>query len=127
MIRQYTPEDSAIVVFGADWSSEIAYYAQRKSFTVPGWFEGYDMVWKEPTSFIGGKKLGAIVFCVFENKPSLRDLTERPDIKLQPRLINVEPCYIWLPIAESYVLPNSNRSILPVRIFDNTSDSIPEG
>jgi len=127
LIRKYTPEDSGIVVFGDDWSSEIAYYAQRKSFTVPGWAKVYDTVWKDPASFLGGKELGAIVFCTYRNKPTFKDIAERPDIKRQPKLINVAPCYIWLPNAESYVLPSSNHPIISLRIFDKTSGSILEG
>src|SRR5205814_806834 len=32
-VRNNTPPDSAIVVFGNDWSSDIAYYSERKSLT----------------------------------------------------------------------------------------------
>ena len=118
LIRQNTPEDSGIVVFGLDWSSEIAYYAQRKSFTVPGWSNKYETVWKEPTSFLGGKELGAIVFCTYYDKPTFRDIVERPDIKRQPRLINVAPCYIWFPSTESNILPSSSFPIISLRIVD---------
>jgi hypothetical protein len=35
--NQTSPED-VFVLFGYDWSSEVAYYAQRKSLTVPEWY-----------------------------------------------------------------------------------------
>jgi hypothetical protein len=44
VVRRYTPRDSAVIVFGlmstgsvepiSAWSSEIAYYSERKSLTV---------------------------------------------------------------------------------------------
>lgn len=39
-IERYTKEDDVIVVFGADWSSEIPYYLQRRAIMIPGWFQG---------------------------------------------------------------------------------------
>jgi len=60
IVRTYTDKNSAIVVFGYDWSSEIAYYSERKSFTVPEWFVQYNDVWNDPAAFLGDKKLGAV-------------------------------------------------------------------
>jgi hypothetical protein len=98
-VRENTPEDSGIVIFGADWSSEIAYYAQRKSFTVPNWFKQYGEAWNVPASFLGEKKLGAIVFCM-DNQISLEKIMEQPDVKRQPQLLQVGKCYLWLPRSE---------------------------
>jgi hypothetical protein len=35
MAKEKTPADSALVVLGDDWSSEIPYYAERKAVTPP--------------------------------------------------------------------------------------------
>jgi len=40
IVRLNTPQDSAILVYGYDWSSEIPYYAQRKALVSPNWREG---------------------------------------------------------------------------------------
>jgi len=41
IVRQHTPEDSAIMVYGWDWSSEIPYYAHRKAYVAPGWGKSF--------------------------------------------------------------------------------------
>jgi hypothetical protein len=108
-VRENTPEDSGIVVFGADWSSEIAYYAQRKSFTVPNWFKHYGDVWNAPASFLGEKKLGAIVFCM-NDQISLVKIMEQPDVKRQPQLLQIGKCYLWLPRSEPVKTEHSGTS-----------------
>jgi hypothetical protein len=97
VIRRYTPTDSAIVIYGADWNGTIAYYSQRKSFTVPSWVTFYDAVWKDPALFIGGKELGALVFCQQGGELRLRNIMARPDIKEMPTLFAVDGCRIWFP------------------------------
>ena len=37
LIQNKTPTDSAILVFGEDWSSAFAYHSQRRAFTQPNW------------------------------------------------------------------------------------------
>jgi hypothetical protein len=37
-IKNQTSSGDVFVLFGYDWSSEVAYYAQRKSLTVPDWY-----------------------------------------------------------------------------------------
>lgn len=62
-LRSNTFKDSAIIIFGNDWSSDIGYYAQRKSFTVSDSFSGYEAVWLDPEKYLGGLPLSAIVVC----------------------------------------------------------------
>jgi hypothetical protein len=50
------------LVYGYDWSSEIAYYSERKAITVPEWGDPSDVL-RNIEKFTGGKSLGAIVVC----------------------------------------------------------------
>jgi hypothetical protein len=69
-VRERTPPDSPIVVYGMDWSSELPYYAQRRAIAVPPWFNGLQAVWAEPERFLGGVTPSAIVICRGEGIPS---------------------------------------------------------
>jgi hypothetical protein len=70
VLRENTPTNSGFVAFGNDWSSTLAYYAQRKSFTVPAFFRNYDGAWKDPGRFLGPLRLGAIVTCPSREAPT---------------------------------------------------------
>ena len=96
VVRRYSPEDSGIVVFGADWNSTIAYYSQRKALTVPNWAI-YDAAWQNPSAFLGGKQLGALVFCPGGKGVNFKRIMERPDVSSRPTLFNVNGCFIWFP------------------------------
>ncbi|MBV8753935.1 MAG: phospholipid carrier-dependent glycosyltransferase [Hyphomicrobiales bacterium] len=65
MARARTPPDSSLLVLGQDWSSTVAYYAQRKSLTVPDWMRlGYwQRMLAEPQKFLGPVPLGGIIVC----------------------------------------------------------------
>jgi hypothetical protein len=95
-IRANTPEDSGVVVFGLDWSSEVAYYAQRKAFAVPDWFAGYGDVWADPAKHLGGLKLGALVFCPSEMQRDMEQILAQPDVSRQPDLQRIGNCHLWL-------------------------------
>jgi len=58
-----TPRDSAFIAFGCDWSSEIGYYAERKSFTTPNYFPDIDDLWSHPENYLGGLEFSAVVIC----------------------------------------------------------------
>ena len=76
-VRERTPADSPIVVYGLDWSSELPYYAQRRAIAVPSWFDGWQAVWAEPERFLGGVKPSAIVICPGEGTPSEAQVADR--------------------------------------------------
>jgi hypothetical protein len=76
-LRRLTDPDDAILVYGYDWSSQIGYFAQRRSFTVPDWPGKLDEVWANPQAFLGGKQVGAIAVCNAAYKPTPHQITER--------------------------------------------------
>ena len=64
IIKKNTNENSAILVYGWDWSSEVIYYSQRKGITMPQWSTGEistEMFVDKVTQMMGGLPLGALV------------------------------------------------------------------
>ena len=63
-IKFNTRVDENILVYGLDWSSELAFASQRKSATLAPWMKGYEESYKNPSSAFGGISPGAIVNCI---------------------------------------------------------------
>ena len=126
LISRYTPEESGVVIFGllsqdkeapGFWSSEIAYYSQRKALTRK---EGSSRLGDDPAAFLGGKKVGAIVFCLPKevNIERYTRIMSRYAIDNRPHLFKVDKCYVWLPMAHSVTLPNGTM-LFPTQSFRN--------
>jgi hypothetical protein len=94
VLKRYTPEDSAFVAFGYDWSSELAYYSERKSFTVAPFFRNYDRAWLEPEAYLGGAELGAIVGCPNARGPSREQFLKRFEADARWMLVDVGECQV---------------------------------
>jgi 4-amino-4-deoxy-L-arabinose transferase-like glycosyltransferase len=62
-LKNNTPSASGIVVLGQDWSSEVAFFAERKSVTVKDWFGHYHELWEYPEKFLGPVPVAAIAVC----------------------------------------------------------------
>ena len=119
VIRRYTPDDTGIIVFGlneglSSISPEVPYFSQRKGFTVPDWAE--NRMENDPASYLGGKALGAIVFCSTINKDLYNRLIERYSETSSPRLFRVSGCYVWLPHTPAVVLADGT-SVLPTEFL----------
>jgi hypothetical protein len=80
-IKKNTAPTSSIVIFGADWSSETAYYSQRKAFTVPGWHRDFETIWQNPQYFVGSRPLSAIVFYNDLSQMQGKSPTDHPLVK----------------------------------------------
>lgn len=81
-LREITRPETGLVVFGSDYSSEVAFQAQRKTMTVPPWFTEYKELWENPKKYLGDLPLAAIVIC-----PSSDFF---PDIKGFPDLLDLK-------------------------------------
>jgi len=64
-IKIKTRPDENILVYGLDWSSELAFASQRKSATLTPWMKGYEKSYRIPSSAFGGVNPGAIVDCIW--------------------------------------------------------------
>jgi hypothetical protein len=80
--RSHTDPDDVLLVFGADWSSEIPYYATRRAMLVPDWMgtESLKKMRVDPHSFTGTLKLGMVIAC--PNK-----LADQPSTKAEFKLL----------------------------------------
>jgi hypothetical protein len=63
LIREQTPPGARILVYGLSMSSELAYYAQRKSATIPDDYPRLDEPLTEPAHFFAQDRIGALVLC----------------------------------------------------------------
>jgi hypothetical protein len=114
VINRYTPTDSGILVFGLypgidGQCLEIAYLSQRKGLTVPDYKE--ELVGDDPAAFLGGKELGAMVFCATKDKERTKRYNrwiERYSTSPEPRLFRVFGCYVWLPATPVVTLTAGN-------------------
>jgi len=64
IIKQNTKRQEAIIVFGDDWSSALAFHSQRYSLTLPKWPSlgiSPNQVLDEHSSMLGKRPIGAIV------------------------------------------------------------------
>ncbi len=96
-LEEQTPANSGLVIFGQDWSSELAFHAQRKSITVPPWFTEYQNLWKHPEKFLGPLPVGAIVVCPSPGGfPGPADVNERITAEPGWRLVRMDDCQILL-------------------------------
>jgi hypothetical protein len=96
IVRRYTPVGTGFVAFGREWSSELGYYAQRKSFTVPGYFTEYARAWQEPAGFLGDTPLGALVVCPSQSGPTLADAARRLESEPQWILVEALDCAVLI-------------------------------
>ena len=64
-VKELVPADQGLLVLGQDWSSEIPYYSERKSLALPNWMPLplIQQALDDPERFLGGQKLGGIVYC----------------------------------------------------------------
>lgn len=67
--RDNTAAEEALIVIDGDWSSVIPFYADRRSLMVPAWPQRpavkpiQDQIFSDPAPFLGGRKLGGVVYC----------------------------------------------------------------
>jgi hypothetical protein len=61
--KQLTSPQEVLMIFGKDWSSEVAYYAQRKSITVPNWKLTYLDALDARVSLSSPHQIGLYVVC----------------------------------------------------------------
>lgn len=64
-VRNHTPQEGGLVMVGADWSSEIPYYSQRRMLGLAAWFptEIVAKSLEDPQSALGRNPFSGVVAC----------------------------------------------------------------
>jgi hypothetical protein len=62
-LQRLTQPDDVIVALGYDWSSELAYYAQRRAITIPNWQDPAQRAAATIDALAFPHKIGALVDC----------------------------------------------------------------
>jgi hypothetical protein len=99
-LKRYTAPESAFVAFGYDWNSELAFYAERRSFTVPDWFWQHERAWRSPESYVGRARVGAIVACPSQGGPSRDDVVRRYLSERRWSYLEIDGCQMLIPVNE---------------------------
>jgi hypothetical protein len=96
--KESMPENAGLIVLGDDWSSEVPYYAERKSIAVPNWLKP-DLTKKildDPEQFLGGRKLGGIVYCGDGSKGKKGPLYDAA-VEGRELIAQAGPCRLFAP------------------------------
>ncbi|MGY3642444.1 MULTISPECIES: phospholipid carrier-dependent glycosyltransferase [Pseudomonas] len=96
-LKRNMSHDEGLVVYGNDWSSSIAYYAEHKSFTVPDRFRNLNKVINTPEAYLGGLPLGAISSCPEAPVPTVRQLVDWKHNGTQWKAAEVWNCIVAFP------------------------------
>ena len=97
ILKREIPPEKYFVSFGNDWNSSLAYFSERKSFTVPRFFKEYDAIALNPENFIKEADLGALVVCPSGGHPTIDDLTQWSSNNRSWKIGVVHDCYVAIP------------------------------
>jgi hypothetical protein len=108
IIRHRTSANAKVVGYGLDYSGELPYYSERRSFYVPDWFQQASAVWAAPEAFIGDAK-PSFVICPSPISPTAEQIARA--LVSDSRLVEIDKdgCRILLQDAlpESPANPNA--------------------
>lgn len=109
-LRDVTLPGSSLVVFGNDYSSEIAFQAQRKTMAAPPWFKNYEDLWVHPQNYLGNTELAAIVIC--PDSDSFPTIKGFPDLSNVEQRLKQEPKWIHRSVHGCELLLSPNTLVL---------------
>jgi hypothetical protein len=93
-IKQKIPKDGILIVYGNDWSSELAYYSERRSLTLP-WGQWDIEAIQNPEKFLGDEKAAAYIVCPNPNKEKIISALEIKYSKQDYSSQNIFDCDIY--------------------------------
>ena len=93
-IKTHTPFNKPVIWYGFDWSSEAAFYSERKSLTVPDWESFVIDSIKTPDIFLGKDIPSAVVLCPMAKYDIVKiEITKKYPLA---KVHRVEDCEIFL-------------------------------
>lgn len=71
-LKKNQPKDEVTIIVGQDWNSVTPYYAERYALMVPGFLAPAvrSRIINDPASELGGRRVGAVVYCLTEDIPA---------------------------------------------------------
>lgn len=98
VIKSQTARDAPLLVYGLSLSSELAYYAERKSTNVPEDYKEPDAPLRDPGRFFGRQRPGALVMCPVEDgpEPAAAEVERFLRAHAPVRAIDVQDCRIYI-------------------------------
>ena len=98
-IKKNTGNNEYILIYGQDWSSALAFAAERKTATLPSWIPTYSESYKNPKILFNQKNPGAIVDCLVHTnddvRPTMKDLESVSNKIGLVRYVELGGCRIW--------------------------------
>jgi hypothetical protein len=98
-IKKNTSNDEYILIYGQDWSSALAFAAERKTATLSSWMPTYSESYKNPKMLFNQKYPGAIVDCLVhasaEVRPTISDLESISNKIGLDGYVELYGCRIW--------------------------------
>ena len=77
-IKNHTRSNEYVLIYGQDWSSALAFAAERKTATLASWMPTYSESYKNPKVLFNQRNPGAVVDCLVhvneDDRPTIRDL-----------------------------------------------------
>lgn len=98
VIREHTAPERPILVYGLEWNSALAYYAERKAMTVPDRYPKFNEPLSAPERYVGKGRIGALVICATGpgKEPSEGDVKRFLDTHGPFRETGMHNCRIFL-------------------------------
>jgi hypothetical protein len=62
-LQKNTPENSVLIILGADWSPLVPYYSKRRSLMIPDWSNLSEEQVNQSLRNLKGEKIGALLVC----------------------------------------------------------------
>lgn len=109
-IKANTTPEEGFVAFGNDWSSSLGYYAERKSFTVPNWYKGFNQVATDSSNVLGGLKVGAVATCPAAPRPTEQEMMTLNIAGAAYAVSRVQGCLLAVPESHPVGNPPANET-----------------
>ncbi len=97
-LKEHQAENDFSVIVGQDWNSTIPYYSGRYAVMIPPWvpWETRAAIMRNPDSYAGGRRIGAVVYCDIGDRPVAQAAIEREQLfaQIEGAVAQVQNCQV---------------------------------